>query len=93
MSWERQLDRNEIARQSAAIRQVAERLGELTSTVEDTNDLRRQLAELKIEMGKAQDLIGAAYGLLRRAREEEAREQGDLVNIITGEVVHTGGEI
>ena len=30
-----------------------------------------EVAELKGEMGKAQDLVGAAYGLLKRAREEE----------------------
>jgi hypothetical protein len=30
-----------------------------------------EIAHLKEEMGKAQDLLGAAYGLLRRAREDE----------------------
>ena len=29
------------------------------------------IAQLKNEMGKARDLLGAAYGLLRRAQEEE----------------------
>ena len=33
-----------------------------------------EISRLKGEIGKAQDLLGAAYGLLRRAQEEE----GDL---------------
>ena len=37
----------------------------------------QEVAELKTEMGKARDLLGAAYGLLRRAQEEEGDGQED----------------
>ena len=35
---------------------------------------QEEIDKLKVEMGKAQDLIGAAHGLLRRARREEGDE-------------------